>query len=188
MGKVNDPSFWEMFIGIIFPLAVNICWTYYSVLALNETFRIWVICPMKLPLELLSHHFIFLWTSFLLPQSLERAHTHEKMSLRTRVIFKTQSSWVNIMCFRDTCTKPFFHLHSAEQRGRFLCSWKKTQTFNTANRNSEGKYLPKESLQKCGLAMRICSDIFAVRVCFNQLLSVICFKLLIINLMYISEP
>lgn len=84
------------------------------------------------------------------------------------------------MCFRDTCPKPFFHLHSAAWRGRFLCSWKKTQTFNTADRNSEGKYLPKESLQKCGLAMRICSDIFAVCACFNRLLSVNCYKLLII--------
>lgn len=29
----------------------------------------------------------------------------------------------------------------------------KKNPFNTTNRNSEGKYLPKEYLQKCGLAV-----------------------------------
>lgn len=45
-----------------------------------------------------------------------------EMSLRTQVIFKTQSSWGKIICLRNTSAKPCFQLYSTEQRGRFLCS------------------------------------------------------------------
>lgn len=44
---------------------------------------------------------------------------------------------------------------------------KKKTPFNTTNRNSEGKYLPKEYLQKRGLAVWLCSDMFAVCLCVN---------------------
>lgn len=144
MGKINDPSFLEIFIDIIFPLAVNIniCWTYCSVLALNETCRnmSYTLHEASLGAVVVSLHLSMnQFSASLEPR--KTSYRQERMSLRTQVTFKIQSSWVNIMCFRDTSAKPFFHLHSTEWMGKFLCSWKKTHLIQLTGAQRENIFL-----------------------------------------------
>lgn len=166
MGKVNDPSFWEIFIGIIFPLAVNICWNYYSVLVLNETCRNLSYMPHEASFRAVVaslHLFMNQFSASIEAQ--KSSYRWVKMSLRTQVIFKTQNSWVNIMCFRDTSAKPCFHLRSIERRGRFLGSWKKPyliQLTGTQRKNIFLRNLYRNMALLCESVV-----MFAVCLCFN---------------------
>lgn len=93
------------------------------------------------------------------------------MSLRAQVIFKTQNSWVKIMCFKNTSAKPSFHLLNTEWRGRFLCSWKKNCLIllsGTHRENNFQRKIPGNTGFLCELLVTFFQYIYVLVVSFSR--------------------